>query len=377
MTEDAELALGLIGSGFMGRTHAFAFANVGRVFTLPFNVVPELLADVTEADAARAAKALGFRRATGDWRSLIADPRIGIVAITTPNTLHREMALAAIAAGKHVYCEKPLAPTAADARVMTAAAERAGVVTGVGFNYLKNPMLALAREIIASGEIGTVRSFQGIHAEDYMADAEAPWSWRLDPAGGGGALADIGSHIIATARYLVGPIERVLGDVVTAIPSRPMARGSAERRAVQVDDVARAHVRFANGATGSLEANWIATGRKMRHDFEVSGSKGGLAFTQERFNELRLYRTDDPAGRRGFRTIFAGPEHPPYGAFCVAGGHQIGFNDLKTIEVYDLLRAIAGETTGHADFREGLAVLETTEAIYASAREGRWVRVSG
>lgn len=377
MTEPTRLGVGLIGSGFMGRTHAFAFANAGRVFSLPVAVDLELLADVNEERAASAAAALGFRRATGNWYDVIADGVVQIVAITTPNVLHKEMALAAIAAGKHVYCEKPLAPTAADAQEMARIAERAGVVTAVGFNYLKNPMLKLARDIIASGEIGTVHSFQGFHAEDYMADAETPWSWRLDPAGGGGALADLGSHIIATARYLVGPIESVLGDVVTAIGSRPVAPGSTERRAVAVDDVARAHLRFAGGATGSLEASWIATGRKMRHDFEISGTKGAIAFTQERLNELHLYRTEDPVGRQGFRTILAGPDHPPYGAFCIAPGHQIGFNDLKTIEVRDFLRAIAGEAAGHADFREGLAVARTVEAIYASARERRWVRVNG
>jgi predicted dehydrogenase len=377
MAAKPRLGLGLIGSGFMGRTHAFGFTNAGKVFVLPVAVEMEILADASMDLAARAAEALGFRRATGNWRDLLGDPAVQIVDITTPNTLHKEMALAAIAAGKHVYCEKPLAPTAADAREMTLAAERAGVVTAVGFNYLKNPMLKLARDIIASGEIGEVRSFQGIHAEDYMADADTPWSWRLDPAGGGGALADIGSHIIATARYLLGPIESVQGDVVTVIRSRPAAAGSSERRTVAVDDIARAHLRFASGATGALEANWIATGRKMRHDFEVAGTKGAIAFSQERFNELALYRTDDPPGRRGFRTIFAGPDHPPYGAFCVAAGHQIGFNDLKTIEVRDFLLAVAGEASGHADFREGLAVMETIEAIYASAREGRWVRVGG
>lgn len=377
MTTQPRLGVGLIGSGFMGRAHAFGFLNAGRVFALPVAVEMEVLADVSAELAATAAQALGFRRATGNWRDLLADPAVQIIDITTPNVLHMEMALAAIAAGKHVYCEKPLAPTVADAQEMTLAAERAGVVTAVGFNYLKNPMLALARDIIASGEIGEVRTFQGIHAEDYMADADAPWSWRLDPAGGGGALADIGSHIIATARYLLGPIERVQGDVVTAIASRPVAAGSQERRPVAVDDIARAHLRFAGGATGSLEANWIATGRKMRHDFEIAGTKGAIAFTQERFNELLLYRTDDPAGRRGFRTIFAGPDHPPYGAFCVAAGHQIGFNDLKTIEVRDFLLAVAGKATGHADFREGLAVMQTIAAIYDSAREGRWVRVGG
>ena len=142
-----------------------------------------------------------------------------------------------------------------------------------------------------------------------------------------------------------------------------------------MEDVGRAFLRFESGATGSLEASWIESGRKMRHDFHVSGSKGGISFTQERFNELELYVGGDARGRSGFRRIFAGPEHEPYGAFCVAGGHQIGFNDLKTIEVAEFLRAVAGEDTGHADFAEGLAVQRTLEAIYRSSRERGWVRV--
>jgi predicted dehydrogenase len=360
----------------MGKTHAFGFANVARVFSLPDEPELTVLADVDADRAAHAARTLGFARSTGEWRELVADAAVDIVDITTPNLLHKEMALAAVAAGKHVYCEKPLAPSVDEALEMTLAAEKAGVVTAVGFNYLKNPLLKLAREIIESGEIGEVRAFNGIHAEDYMTDAESPWSWRLDPAGGGGALADLGSHIIATARYLIGPIEEVLGDTVTVIASRPIAAGAQERRPVEVEDIGRAHLRFANGCSGVVEASWVATGRKMRHDFEISGSKGALAFSQERFNEIELYLTGDQPGQRGFRKIFAGPEHEPYGAFCVAPGHQLGFNDLKTIEVRDFLLAIAGEPTGHADFREGLEVQRTVEAIYRSANEARWVKLS-
>ena len=215
------LGVGLIGSGFMGKTHAFGFSNATRVFSLPVTLERAMLADIDAEQAARAAAALGFARSTGDWRRLVADAAVDIVAITTPNALHKAMALAVIAAGKHVYCEKPLAPTVDEAREMTFAAQAAGVTTAVGFNYLKNPLFKFARELIAAGEIGEIRAFNGIHAEDYMTDAEIPWSWRLDPAGGGGALADLGSHIIATARYLIGPIEEVLGDAATVIASRP------------------------------------------------------------------------------------------------------------------------------------------------------------
>lgn len=374
MAEKKRIGIGLIGSGFMGKAHALGFATAARVFDLPFDVDLAVMADIDAAAAERARQSLGFRRATGDWRTLLADPEIDVIDITTPNVLHREMALAAIAAGKHVYCEKPLAPRAPEALEMTEAARAAGTITQVGFNYLKNPMMALAKEIIASGEIGEIRSFRGIHAEDYMADAAAPWTWRLDPAGGGGALADIGSHIFATARYLVGPIESLIADSVIAVHERPLLGGGGSR-AVEVDDATRVLVRFANGATGSLEANWIASGRKMQHDFEIYGSKGGLVFTQERFNELKLYRAEDPKGLRGFRTIMAGPEHPDYGAFCVAPGHQIGFNDLKAIEVRDFLSAVAGGPMIGPDFAEGFEIQKLVDLAYESSRAQAWLKV--
>jgi len=187
------LRVGLIGSGFMGKAHVFGFAAAERVFDLPFRVELAVIADATMAQAEAARAALGFARASDDWRSMVADPDIDLVDITAPNALHKEMALAAIAAGKHVYCEKPLAPLAADARAMADAAEAAGVKTQVGFNYLCNPMLRLARAMIEAGELGEIRGYRGLHAEDYMADADAPWGFRHDPAGGG-ALADIGGH---------------------------------------------------------------------------------------------------------------------------------------------------------------------------------------
>jgi len=195
-----KLRIGLIGSGFIGKAHAFGYSTAARVFDLPFEPELRTIADINDEAAAKAAAALGFVRATPDWRSLVADHDIDVVNITAPNALHKEMALAAIAAGKHVYCEKPLAPLAADAREM---AEAAGVRTQVGFNYLCNPMLGLAREMIASGELGEIRGYRGVHAEDYMANAGGPFTFRHGPAGGG-ALADIGSHALATAEFLLG-----------------------------------------------------------------------------------------------------------------------------------------------------------------------------
>ena len=368
-----KLRIGLIGSGFMGKAHAFGYATATRVFELPYELELHMIADVDDLAATKAAVALGFSRATPDWRSLVADPAIDVVNITAPNALHKEMALAAIATGKHVYCEKPLAPLAIDAREMAEAAEAAGVKTQVGFNYLCNPMLGLAREMIAAGELGEIRGYRGLHAEDYMADSAGPFTFRHDSAGGG-ALADIGSHALATAEFLMGPaagpITGVMGDCVTMIAERPDGKGG--KRHVEVDDVGRAFLRFASGATGSIEGNWIATGRKMQHDFEVYGTKGALAFSQERFNELHFFSTEDRRGRQGFRRIEAAPDHPPYGLFCVAPGHQLGFNDLKAIEAAGFLNAVAGRRPEPFNFRAGLRIQTLVETIHASSRVGAW-----
>jgi predicted dehydrogenase len=366
------LRIGLIGTGFMGKAHVFGFTSAPRVFELPFDLELHTVADITPEAAERARVTLGFAHATTDWRTIMANPEIDLVSITAPNALHKEMSLAAIAAGKHVYCEKPLAPLAADALEMTLAAEAKGVKTQVGFNYLCNPMLATAREMIAAGELGEIRGYRGLHAEDYMADASGPFTFRHDPAGGG-ALADIGSHALATAEFLCGPISRVMGDCVTMIGSRPDGKGGT--RKVEVDDVGRAFLRFENGATGSIEGNWIATGRKMQHDFEVYGTKGALAFSQEHFNVLHYFSTSDAKGRQGFRRIEAGPDHAPYGLFCVAAGHQIGFNDLKAIEVAGYVQAVAGKGPEPFNFRKGLRIQTLVETIQTSSREGRWLAV--
>lgn len=371
MTKPA-LRIGLIGTGFMGKAHVFGFAAAPRVFDLAYDLDLHTVADVTPEAAARAAAAFGFAHATTRWQDIVENPEIDLVSITAPNALHKEMALAAIKAGKHVYCEKPLAPLAQDADEMSLAAEAAGVKTQVGFNYLCNPMLGLAREMIAAGELGEIRGYRGIHCEDYMANAHGPFTFRHDPAGGG-ALADIGSHALATAEYLCGPITRVMGDCVTMIPSRPDGKGGS--RAVEVDDLGRAFLRFENGATGSIEGNWIATGRKMQHDFEIYGTKGALAFSQEHFNVLNYFSTADAKGRQGFRRIEAGPDHAPYGLFCVAAGHQLGFNDLKAIEVAGYVQAIAGKTPEPFNFRKGLRIQTLVETIQTSAREERWIDV--
>jgi predicted dehydrogenase len=370
-----DLGIGLIGTGFMGKAHAFAYRAALAAF--PDIPVPrlEMIADVDEGLAARAAYQYGFARASGDWRALVTDPSVDVVSITTPNTLHKEMALAAIAAGKHVHCEKPLSPTLADSLAMVEAAEKAGVVTQVGFNYIKNPLLKLARDMVAAGELGEITGFRGIHAEDYMHDPEGPYSWRIDPVGGPGVIADLGSHIIGMARFLLGPIADVSADVRTVVKSRPVSRGAKERKDVLVDDVARILVNFGRGCGGTIEANWIATGRKMQLGFELTGEKGSLVFSQERLNELLFYRAGGDAKTNGYVKIEAGPQHPPYGEFCIAGGHQLGFNDLKTIEMGEFLRAIGGVAKAGPDFREAYEIQKVVEAAIASSKARGWVRV--
>jgi predicted dehydrogenase len=243
MTKKPKLSIGLIGSGFMGKAHVFGFATAQKVFDLRMQIDLHTVADITDEAAARAAHEFGFRHATSDWRTMLANTEIDVIDITAPNALHKEMAIEAIAAGKHVYCEKPLAPLAIDAREMADAAESAGIKTQVGFNYICNPMLELAREMISGGELGETLGYRGLHAEDYMVNADDPYTFRHNPAGGG-ALADLGSHALATAEFLLGPITRVMGDCVTAIAERPDGEGG--RRAINVDDIGRAFLRFKN-----------------------------------------------------------------------------------------------------------------------------------
>ena len=368
------LRLGLIGSGFIGRAHAMAISTVGPVFGVP---TPRkvVLADSDPTRARAAATSLGFERSTGDWRDLLADPEVDVVDICTPNHLHREMALAAIAAGKHVWCEKPLAITAEHSREVAEAARAAGVVNLVGFNYACNPLIKVAQQMISAGEIGQLRGLSGCYYEDYMADPAVPWSWRcVRELAGAGALADLGTHLINAARTLAGPITRVNGSLRTLVAERSDP-ATGRLRPVENEDVAHVLVEFADGIQGTFDISRAATGYKCGLRFSVFGSNGTIEFDQERMNELRLYRSDDAAGRRGFRTILTGPEHPDYRAFCPAPGHGLGYNDLKVIEARNLVEAIAGTRACAPDFEEGWRVQQVVEAIERSHAEGGWVEV--
>ncbi len=375
----SEIGVGLIGTGFMGDCHAQAFAAVGGLFEPALRPRLELVADVTPALAERCARKYGFRRHTTDWRALVADPAVGVVSVTSPNALHKEMALAALAAGKHVWCEKPLALSAADAVEMARAAESAGAVTMVGYNYLRSPAVQYAHRLVHQGEIGTPTYFRACFDEDYLASPEAPFSWRCERAAAGtGTLGDMGSHAISLARYLLGDVAEVCADMATIVPRRPVrSAGAAAVREVENEDIAHALLRFASGVTGTLATSRVAWGRKNGFDFELFGTRGAIRFTEERFSEIELYLAGDREDRNGYRTILTGPAHPPYGRFNPAAGHGLGFNELKVAEAAQLLGAIAGAGRAYPDFREGAAIEAIVDAITDSAKRREWVKVRG
>ncbi|MFH1804156.1 MAG: Gfo/Idh/MocA family oxidoreductase [Pseudomonadota bacterium] len=362
------IGIGLIGTGFMGKAHALAFGAVRAVMGDVPDVRLEVLCDTPSDKAAQIAAQFGFARATDDWRDLVSDSRVDIVSITTPNQFHHEMALAAIAAGKHVYCEKPLALTLQQATEMADAAQKAGVKTMVGYNYIHNPTFTHACRLIADGAIGKVIHFRGWVDEDYQANPDLAWTWRSTLAAAGlGALGDMGCHLVSMAYGLVGPIDSLIADMQTVHETRPLADGSG-RAKVENEDIATALVKFAGGFQGSLSTSRSAWGRKSRLAWEVHGTQGMLCFDQERMNELRLYQNSGDPAQQGFKTILAGPQHPPYGNFCPAPGHQLGFNDLKVIEAASFLRAIASDTKPYPDFADALEFEKVIHAVADAAR---------
>ncbi|WP_119388361.1 Gfo/Idh/MocA family protein [Taklimakanibacter lacteus] len=371
------IGVGLIGTGFMGKCHAMAYGAVKAVFGDVPAVDRIALCDVDKAHTTKLAHEFGFARATTDWRDLLADPSISLISVTSPNGLHREMAVAALAAGKHVWCEKPMALTLADAEAMTAAAAEAkGQATALGYGYLRNPALQYAKSLIAEGALGDVFDFRGSVDEDYMADPDLPWSWRLRAKDAGlGTLGDLTVHLVSLARELMGPIARLTAMVDVVHEERPVPGGAAKAR-VENDDIAHALVRFGSGARGVLTSSRVAHGRKNGLKLEVHGAKGTLWLDNERMNELNLYLAEGPPERRGFRRILSGPHHAAYGKLCPAPGHGLGFNELKVIELAELLYQVTGRPSQSVTFAKGLEIEKVIHAFARSAQHGQWVDVA-
>lgn len=367
------IGVGLIGTGFMGKCHAIAWSAVRAVFG---DVPPVRLVHLGEADEAlarRRAGEFGFERASGDWRRVVEDPEVTVVSVTTPNQFHPEMAIAALEAGKHVWCEKPMAPLFADAERMAKAAETSGTVAALGYNYIQSPAIRQIGRLLEEGAIGTVNHLRIEMDEDFMADAEAPFNWKHDKASGYGALDDFAVHPLSLVSTLFGRVASVMTDM--AMPVAERRDGTGAMRAVETFDVASSLVRLENGVSGTLLVNRAAWGRKGRIQFQVFGSHGTIVFDQERFNEVQLYLTSDKPAEQGFRTILAAPVHEPYGRFIPAPGHGLGFNDLKVIEAHELARRMAGQDARLVEFAEGLEIERTVHAMARSHEKRAWVDV--
>jgi predicted dehydrogenase len=381
----ATLGIGMAGYAFMGAAHSQAWRTAPRVFDLPLQ--PDLVALCgRDATAARAAAArLGWAHAETDWHALIERDDVQLVDICVPGDLHAEIAIAALEAGKHVLCEKPLANTLPEASAMAAAAARAsarGVRSMIGFNYRRVPALALARRLAEEGRIGEIRHVRATYLQDWLVDPAFPLTWRLQrERAGSGALGDLGAHVVDLAQYLAGSlITGVSGVATTFVTKRPLPAGTpgssdAETGPVTVDDAALFTARMDSGALASFEATRFATGRKNQLRIELNGERGSLAFDLERLNELEFYDAAD--AYPGFRRILVTePDHPYLSAWWPPG-HVLGWEHTFTHQVRDLVTAIADGTDPAPSFADGLRVQRVLAAVSDSAEnDSRWTPVN-
>ncbi|MFD4638207.1 Gfo/Idh/MocA family protein [Lentzea sp. NPDC058436] len=378
----------MIGHAFMGAAHSQAWRVAPRFFDLPVRPVMSVLAG-RDADRTRAAaERLGWADSTTDWKSVLDRDDVHVVDICTPGDTHAEIAVAALDAGKHVLCEKPMANSVDEAVAMAEAAARAaqrGVRAMVGFSYRRVPALGLARDLVAQGRLGRIHHVRAQYLQDWIVDPAAPLSWRLDKEkAGSGALGDIGAHIVDATQFVLGDtISEVMGTLVTFVPERPLATShsglsgtaSEETGPVTVDDAALFLARFGSGALGSFEATRFANGRKNALRIEVNGSAGSLAFDFEDMNVLEFFDgTEDPAVSGFRRILVTEPGHPYVGAWWPAG-HGLGYEHAFTHQAVDLVRAIAAGTDPAPTFADGLQVQRVLAAVEDSATSGTWQQV--
>jgi predicted dehydrogenase len=385
------LQVAMIGHAFMGAAHSQAWRTAPHFFDLPLHPVMRVVCGRDAGRAAAAAERLGWAEAATDWRSVVTRDDVDLVDVCTPGDSHAEIAIAALEAGKHVLCEKPLANSVAEAEEMVRAAEQAarrGVRAMVGFTYRRVPAVMLARQLVAEGRIGELRHVRAQYLQDWIASPDAPLSWRLDKArAGSGALGDIGAHIIDLTQFITGErIAEVSGQLETFVKERPIPAGdtagtlggggsSGERGPVTVDDAAVFIARLSGGALGVFEATRFATGRKNAIRIEVNGSAGSLAFDFEDMNVLHLYDAAEPAATAGFRRILVTePEHPYVGAWWPAG-HGLGYEHGFTHQVVDLVRAIAADRDPEPSFADGLQVQRVLAAVETSSDTRSWQEV--
>ncbi|MDQ0597731.1 putative dehydrogenase [Streptomyces canus] len=381
--EKPPLRVGMVGYAFMGAAHSQGWRTVGRVFDLPRQPVLSAICGRDPAAVRAAAERHGWAAAETDWRALIARDDVDLVDICTPGDSHAEIAVAALAAGKHVLCEKPLANTVEEAAVMAQAAEEAygrGKLAMVGFNYRRLPATALARNMVAEGRLGKLRHVRVTYLQDWLGDPEFPLTWRLRKEhAGSGSLGDLGAHIIDLAQYLAG--ERLAGVSAlteTFVRERPLPVGatsglsavtSAGTGQVTVDDAALFTGRFTSGALASFEATRYATGRKNALRIELNGERGSLAFDLERLNELSYHDGTEPAAHAGFRRILVTePDHPYLDAWWPPG-HGLGYEHSFVHQARDLVHAVAEGRRPEPSFTDGLQIQRVLAAVEESAEK--------
>lgn len=364
----AEIGIGVVGGGYMGKAHSVGFAAAASVFELPLRPRLVAICGSTPDSGARYAQAYGFQRSAPDWQALVNDPEVDAVVIASPQSTHRDIALAALALGKPVLCEKPMGLDAAEAEEMVDAARAAGVVNQVAYNYSRTPATQFARQLIADGRLGRIHHARIEHTEDFHIDGILP-PWRCQ-GDANGCLGDLAPHPINAALALMGPIEAVQAELQTVFAERGGHK-------VTNDDQVQMMLRFANGARGSLFASRVATGSKMGYSYQITGDKGALRFDQEDQNALCFYETDAPEAERGFRKILTGPAHPDYKPFCLGPGHGTGYQDQIIIEAKDFLMSIHEGGSRGPSFEDGLAVHRVIDAVRASDAQGGWVPVAG
>lgn len=383
------LNIAIIGMGFMGRAHSNAWSQLNKFFDTEYEICLKAVAGKNEERTRQFAKRWGYESYTTDWHTLLDREDIDVIDILTPTYLHKEMAVAAMKAGKHVICEKPCSLTWEECHEMAETAAKAGVVSYLNHNYRRVPAVALAKQMIEEGKLGMIYHYRGSYLQEWIMDENFPVTWQLKKeTAGGGALYDLASHNVDLARYLVGEPVAVTAMLKTFVKERPEpgensavfsagdTSGSQKKLPVTVDDAASLVLEFENGAMGSLEASRFATGRKNYNCFEIYGSKGALCFDLERMNELQYYDNTEPNAQRGYRTILVTEvEHPYVGAWWPQG-HIIGYEHTFVHAFKEFVHAIAEGGSMVPDFNDGEQIIRTLQAAQISSREGRKVMLS-
>jgi predicted dehydrogenase len=377
------LGVAVVGFGWMGRVHTQAYARVAHHYPgLPLRPLLVTVAEEVPGRAEEAAERFGFASATRDWREVAADPRVRAVSITAPNFLHREIGVAMAEAGKHIWIEKPVGLTAEDARAVAAAVARAGVRGAVGFNYRNAPAVEAARDLVASGGIGTVTHVRVRLFSDYAAHPESALTWRYErERGGSGVLGDLASHGADLARFLLGEIAALTADTAVFVPerARPVGATAGHARAsggepgpVENEDYVGCLLRFASGARGTLEACRVSVGEQNAYGFEVHGTRGAVFWDFRRMNELRVSQVTTYQDQT-VSTVYVGPGDGEFAAFQPGAANAMGYDDLKVIEAYRFLRSVAEDRPYGATLADAVRSAEVLDAMAVSAETGTWV----